>query len=503
MKKSLTIFLGLPLFLILMILLGCSLPKEKDSVQATTKTDERVQPAPTGQFLNLSDIHFDPYYDPALIDSLAKSEVGEWAAIFQSSSIQTLSTYGADANYPLLASSLKKMKESIPHPDFIMISGDFLAHSFEGKFETDSHIGHSADVAADYEPLHSFIQKTFEFVKLQFEEAYPGVPIIAALGNNDSYCGDYMVQPGGPFLKMLTDVWESTLGKGNANTFAQNFPKGGYYDIASPVSDNWKFLVVNSILFSNSFNKPNNYTVYCTPGDFGPNNAQPGLDHLKWIENELTNAREKNMKVWMIQHIPPGINTYPSALKVPECVGDTQYFFTADFNQKYVQMIQDYSDVIATNMAGHYHKDDFRLILDAKGQEAVSYMHILPSISPIYNNNPGFEIVDYDAETGMLKDYTVHYVSVAAPAPQLDKVTWEQEYRFSEVYGATEISTKSLADIHKRLETDVELQKKYMLYYPVSDESTYLTDIKKFYAFWCSMNQMTTKGFAECSCAKR
>ncbi len=487
-----------PLFIALVVfIIGCGSPETPtNDVPDSTDTTAVV---PSGKFLNLSDIHFDPYYDTSLMQQLMAADASEWQAIFESSSITTLSTYHADANYPLLISSIKKMKAEIPNPDFIMVSGDYLAHEFESKFEKHAPLAHATDSAEGYAPLHSFINKTIAFVWGLFEQYYPNVPVYAALGNNDAYCGDYMIQPNGGFLSMSGNVFKGMLQHSahGLGSFDTTYPVGGYYAIPSTVNPKLKFVVLNTILMADGYNN-SKWTVFCTPADLGPNSADPGLEMLQWFKQQLEEARTQNEKVWVVQHIPPGINVYPSLPTGSECVGDTSYFFTAEFNTKYLQIINDYADVIATNMAGHYHKDDFRLIRNDAGQ-VVSYMHVLPSISPIYDNNPGFEVVDYDPESGALNNYTVYYVNVAN-SPEMSAATWALEYRFDEVYGTTGINTTSLTQAFEQLKTDTTLQQQYMLYYPVSDTAAYAGDLADFKFYHCGMGYMTKSSYADCCC---
>src|ERR1700722_12418819 len=55
--------------------------------------------------LFLSDIHFDPFFDPSLMDSLVKSDPSDWKSIFERSALTQLSPYRSDTNYPLLKSA--------------------------------------------------------------------------------------------------------------------------------------------------------------------------------------------------------------------------------------------------------------------------------------------------------------------------------------------------------------------------------------------------------------
>jgi sphingomyelin phosphodiesterase acid-like 3 len=75
----------------------------------------------------MSDLHFDPMADPKLVDRLAAAEPELWAGVLDSSGNQSLGQYGRDTNWPLLRSALGQMAETLPHPAFALISGDFLA----------------------------------------------------------------------------------------------------------------------------------------------------------------------------------------------------------------------------------------------------------------------------------------------------------------------------------------------------------------------------------------
>ena len=92
-----------------------------------------------GVFLIVSDLHFDPFADPAIVEELAAADVQAWPAIFESSKERGFAQYGSDSNYPLMASALEAARRMLPRPDFVLYPGDYLAHEFETKF--DRHAG--------------------------------------------------------------------------------------------------------------------------------------------------------------------------------------------------------------------------------------------------------------------------------------------------------------------------------------------------------------------------
>jgi sphingomyelin phosphodiesterase acid-like 3 len=131
--------------------------------------------------------------DPKLVDRLSSAEPKEWPGIFESSDNNTPARYGADSNWALLHSALRQTKQTLPNPAFVVLPGDFLAHNFRREFDT---------AAADHSDAayRLVVRETIQFLALQLEQTFPDTPILPALGNNDSYCGNYQLQPQGPFL---------------------------------------------------------------------------------------------------------------------------------------------------------------------------------------------------------------------------------------------------------------------------------------------------------------
>lgn len=94
-----------------------------------------LQPYPgTGMFLMLSDIHFNPYADPAIMEQLG----AKLTAACQAPAPTGFSKFGSDTNYPLLKSTIQNAvataEESHFHYDYVVVTGDFLVHSFDTRY---------------------------------------------------------------------------------------------------------------------------------------------------------------------------------------------------------------------------------------------------------------------------------------------------------------------------------------------------------------------------------
>ena len=150
------------------------------------------------RFLNFSDIHFDPFYDTTLVEKLVRLDYKEWENVFSDSDNTNFGKYGKDTDFRLFRSVMKEMKQRIPGPDFIIITGDFMSHNFNENYKEYSGIENT-------DSLNLFIKKTMQFVTSYIVKYYPGTLIFTMVGNDDAYCGNYMIEPDGGFLKMLSE----------------------------------------------------------------------------------------------------------------------------------------------------------------------------------------------------------------------------------------------------------------------------------------------------------
>jgi len=243
------------------------------------------------KFLSVSDIHFNPFADPAIVAKLDAAEVSQWEAILASSTVTAFSTYGSDVNDPLFRSAIGEMRKQLPSPAFVLISGDLLAHDFDKNYQQ-----YATDKSRT--AYTAFVAKTNAYIASVFRAAYPGVRIYPTLGNNDSDCGDYAVVPNGTFLTDFRDVWSPIV---RSRSFDRRFPTGGYYHADVPALKNVRIIALNTNFFSTNYKNP------CgTPG------PDPGVRELEWLDAELGLARKEGKRVWLLFHIPPGMDVYDS-----------------------------------------------------------------------------------------------------------------------------------------------------------------------------------------------
>jgi sphingomyelin phosphodiesterase acid-like 3 len=379
----------------------------------------------------LSDIHFDPFHDPGKVAQLRAAPAAQWLAILSAPDTLTQAadftalqkackSKGIDTPFALLGSSLRAEQAQQPKPLFVTVSGDLMAHKFDCRFQQLAPKATEAEYSA-------FAAKTVEFVALQLHTTFPGAPIYFALGNNDSGCVDYREDPDSAFLRADARSFSAaTLSKLNAQSVLREFPQAGDYNIALPAPfAHTHLLVLQDIFESKRYAACNSK----------PNEAT-GEQQIAWLRAQLTAARRTHEKVWVMAHIPPGIDAYTTFTnKQNTCGGDPEMFLSSE---AFANTLTDFADVIKLALFGHTHMDEMRVYTGAGGSVPGK---LVPSISPVNGNNPAFTIAQIDPATAILTDYTVYAASNA------NGEKWTEEYRYSKTYGLPDFSGASAAKL--------------------------------------------------------
>jgi sphingomyelin phosphodiesterase acid-like 3 len=434
--------------------------------------EQKGKPATaTGTFLSLSDLHFDPFYDPILVPKLVKADVREWRRLFEGSKVSTVSTYGSDTNYLLLRSALAALRGTVRRPDFILVSGDFLGHNFQEKFQ-------QASPGSNQAAYLSFVHKTLAFVTAGLRQTFPQVPIYPALGNNDSDCGDYAIEPGGPFLAAAAELWRPLLG-GKTGTFAETFRIGGFYSVPHPTVPRLRIVVLNSDFFSRK------YKDTC--------GAKANLTALQlgWLAYTLQRAALAGETVWIMEHIPPGIDVFATLSSHEPCPASPVSLWQPEALATYQQILAAAPGTVVATFAGHTHIDDFRLL-------AGGFVHGTPAVSPVYDNNPGFQVFSFDRSSGALTDLRTFFLDVSGSGTG----PWSFEYSFQQAYGQTGYTTAALQSLQQAIVNDPKVRSVFLENYPVHSRKG-APNPENWKAYSCGIVSPTTAEFAECYCEGR
>ena len=429
-----------------------------------------LQPYPgTGMFLMLSDIHFDPYSDPAIMEKLGAKPL----AGCQTPASGAFSKFGSDTNYPLLKSTLDQVeataRENHFHYDYVIVTGDFLAHNFDSRYRKCVRGGDEA--------YTKFSSDTISFVDGMIAQALPGVPVFAALGNNDTDKGDYE-RPSAIFLQSVGLDWSRAWGKLPAATreaALASFSGAGNYALPNPAVPGNELMIVNSNLWSAR------NAQACGEAD-----PDPG-GQFQWLEEVLGRVKHAGGTATLVMHVLPGIDAIKSFTGAP------RPFWTDRCTQKLIGELTDFRGVVREMYAGHIHRDDFRIFPDREGKPLLP-IHIVPAVSPVYFNNPAVEIGWYDKSDGELRDYAPVYLDLIRLHP-----SWKREYIFSRAYGRPRPNLAALEDLSREIRQGNPVfgaGKHYADYYGAEAGGFLMPANWLNYA--CAQTEITPAGFAQC-----
>ncbi|MFO0888171.1 MAG: metallophosphoesterase [Isosphaeraceae bacterium] len=438
---------------------------------------------PPGQFLVISDIHFDPFFDAALFPRLVAEPADRWGEVLRAAAPAGLNPRGTDSNDALLQGSLDDARARCPSPAFVLYPGDFMAHGWQEKYDRLAARSHLEDPDA----YRAFTTKAIRYLAAEFRRRFADVPVLPTLGNDDSYCGDYLIEPAGPFLAMFAEAWAPLLGpRVDPSAFRETFGRGGYFSTPLPGLKDHRLIVLNSVYCSV------NYDNAC-----GRSIRTPALDQFRWLEQALAQSRAAGESVWLLTHISPGINSYNSAEEVARG-GSPVTFWQPELRSRFLQLVREYRSTLRIAFTGHTHMDDFRVLrLDG---EPVLPIKIAPAVSPIFGNNPGYQVYQFDRATGRVLNYQTYYLTnlpdAGRPAPSPVPGRWAVEYDFRAAYGLAELSARAFARLADTLTTDAETARRYSTYYGVSAPPEF--DEKSFPIYRCAIANVTPSEFLRC-----
>jgi hypothetical protein len=429
--------------------------------------------APSQNWLVLSDLHFDPFTQPKLVERLADTAPDRWRTVFTTGETVAPSGPGSDTNFTLLESTLEGARNNAGDARVVIIAGDFLAHDFRAKFNRTmkSH----GDLAYD-----AFVDKTEAFLAWEIQSAFPRADLLPVVGNNDGYCGDYESTPHDAFLAHMAAAWAGSVGTTKAQDFITQFSTGGYYSVPLP-ANGAQAIVLNDVFWSS------HYSNAC-----GDSHDTPGDDEVRWLAS-AQHALPPHAPVWIIAHEPPGIDvasslhvTQASPLPIPLAIS----FLTDRFESAYVNALDTPGTVMA--IAGHTHMDSFRVV-GPDPSTPQTPMLVVPAVSPVFGGSPAFTVLSVDARTAALLDSQVFILTKVR-----DEWTWHREYDFDSIYGRGTIDAAHLWGAQQTIFLDDRVRRRFEQFYQAGDGAAPIND-SNWRSYWCANVALTPTQYTACA----
>jgi sphingomyelin phosphodiesterase acid-like 3 len=337
------------------------------------------------------------------------------------------------------------MQRVDPHPPVVVINGDLLGHHVTG--------GESTPIAVR--------------IARRLNRAFPQAQFVLAMGNEDSACGDYTLAPDSAFLRDVAAAWEPLVNRrGAAPGFRRTFAHDGFYTARLPLPG-LRAIVIDDIYWSPV------YHARCGSAVNG------GAETLAELRSALARTPDR---AWVLFHIPPGIDTYTTALVTRRTV--IVPYLTPVMRDRFLATLSNASGKIALAVAGHTHKFAFR-IAGANGSRPVP-MLLVPALSPVYKNEPSFLTGDV-ASDGTLK---------AADEYSYRDGAWSR-VGGTRSLGLDAFTGPQLVALHERLGREPQLRATFARLYG-GGASPEIND-RNWKIYWCAATAFATTPFRACT----
>lgn len=241
---------------------------------------------PFGRFLHITDLHPDPHYEHSSAVKSAchrrkpkphkpdgKQRAGWWGTALSD----------CDSPPRLVESSLSWASTHLaPNGslDFVIWTGDSARHDNDDKLPRSS------------KEIFDLNRWTLE----KLEEAFPGVPLVPTVGNNDIFPHNILFPGPNQVTKEYVSIWQDHIPEYEFHTFEQ----GGYF-VKDLIPNRLAAMSLNTLYFYDN----NKAVDGCTK-----EKGDPGTAQLDWLEVQLNLFRGRGMQVHLLGHVPPTAGNY-------------------------------------------------------------------------------------------------------------------------------------------------------------------------------------------------
>jgi len=268
-----------------------------------------------------------------------------------------------------------------------------------------------------------------------------------------------------------------------AKSALEDYEAGGYFGVTLKSLRRTRLLVLDDIYLSDKYQ------------GCGGKSGTAGADALlAWLDRELTAAKAHGETVWVMGHIPPGVNIYSTVSKMKDvCSGAKITMFLG--SDRLNEVLEKHADVVRLGLFGHTHMDEVRLLAGDGGKVPVK---MVASISPVDGNRPTFTLAQVDAGSATLNDWTVFEAS-----NDTGKDTkWTREYSYKETYHEPDFSAASAGDLIGQFHADADGAKPASRAYETYFSPAMLPVLSLVWPqYACGLDHTTKESFKACVCS--
>eukprot|EP01083_Nonionella_stella_P039566 107603_1 len=333
-------------------------------------------------FMTLSDVHYDPFYNETVSAKTFCRSINQ-----ESVTTAAKAEFGrqkCDSPLKLIQSTLAKMAEVNPSPDFILIPGDLIAHHPPlGSNPKDELFGY------------------LDLFSKEIRKKFRNTPVLIAFGNNDYVHHDRSPKPHSEFTNRTATLWKGLIGSEQTCDF-DNLEYGLFY--SCKIGSSLRVISLNTVLLM--------------PGE--PNNTKAiAQRQFEWLGETLQKIVDegKNGRALIFGHVPPVVGPW-----------STKYLCAPEYISQLTGILSQYRAQITGLVFAHTHQDDIDVIYSTE-KEPLTALFSLPAVAPSHGDtNPGFRIFSYrrsDLELMNYKQFSLDIERANTPGQPLSFGSYE------------------------------------------------------------------------------
>ncbi|CAB4255208.1 similar to Saccharomyces cerevisiae YDR452W PPN1 Vacuolar endopolyphosphatase with a role in phosphate metabolism [Maudiozyma barnettii] len=445
-----------------------------DSLCCTPHSVNRHKLEGASSFKGLWDSYFNSYYNEDF-----SFEKGSEVNVFNGTSWMPAASWGyyhCDSPERLINSSLNSIVDYATQKnvsfDFTIFTGDMISHDL-GK-----HISYESTRESEVR------------IMKDLKSRMGSTPVFPVLGNHDNYpYAEMAPQKYGFYNKfswnsdLMSDMWED-FGWLNEEQAQQSRTHYAGYSVETKMGLKVISLNSNTWYPSNTYNYINASAV----DNFG---------QFEFLIEELIASENKNQRVWITAHIPPGLGCLPIPSKI------------------FTEIVERFSpSTIAGVFFGHTHKDQFEILYAGSGNDtksmenALNTAYIAPSITPWNDVNPAWRYYEVDKTTFSIMDMHTFYTPLNATySNDGAEPTWKYEYSARDIYNISWPQTSPLNasywhQVAQKMKGSVQYRQLFRnLYYRYAPNTSNCSTSKDCDDDYCMVTEFTADDYNNCVAA--
>jgi len=366
--------------------------------------------AKTGYFWQFTDTHWQRDYTPGATPGKAghcrvDKGTGEHCGPY--------GDYNCDTPTVIVEAIEKRILEEAEQekPQFVLWTGDHVS-----DYDANASILDTQEVLKDITNRLKALKKNLD------------VPVFPVFGNHDTY-PSFQFPAKAPFFvyDFVRKNWEGLL----SSESLENFKVNQYY--SERVLPGLRIVAINTAMF------------FCANALIPMNAADPG-DQNAWLRAELEDAKNAGDKVFLIAHVPFGLDEETRI-----------YQMWRVFHDKLVEAMDGYhGNTIVASFYGHNHINSFKILRNSDDSGAhVGFL--TSSVSPKPLENPSITKFVFDLQAPFTIRERINYYIDIAESNEQGQVVWKKSYSTAENYGLADCSADSMMQFINNMRTDRSL----------------------------------------------